>query len=71
MTDAIQYIQYLFTVKTRTPAMIEAQKRYYEKVKAHKFERFLERYNTDEEFRLRHIQTVKRSQNKKLIAERV
>lgn len=68
MTDAIQYIQYLFTVKTRTPAMIEAQKRYYEKVKALRIKQIKERYNTDEEYRLRKIEYVRRSQNKKLIA---
>lgn len=71
MSDPIQYIHYLFNVKTRSPALIEAQKRYYENVKAKKFERFLERYNSDDVFRLKHIEAVRRYQNKKLIAERV
>lgn len=68
MSDPIQYIHYLFNVKTRSPALIEAQKRYYEKNKALKIKQIKERYNTDEEYRLRKIQYVRRSQNKKLIA---
>lgn len=70
MSDPIQYIQYLFVIKTRSPALIEAQNRYYEKVKAKKIQRIQERYRTDEEFRLKHIEGVRRYQNKKANAER-
>jgi hypothetical protein len=71
MTDPIQYIHHLFVIKSRSPALIEAQKRYYEKVKEKKIKRILDRYNSDEEFRLKHIEAVRRCQIRKKNAERV
>ena len=65
MSDPISSIQYLFVVKTRSPALIEAQKRYYEKTKQQRIQKYLDKYNTDEEFRHKHIQYVRKCQTKK------
>jgi hypothetical protein len=67
MNDPIQYIHHLFIIKTRSPALIEAQKRYYEKNKGKQMKRNLERYRTDEEFRLKQIGYVRRCQAKNKI----
>lgn len=70
MIETIEFIKFLF--KTRSPALIEAQKRYYEKNKQKQIKKILDRYKNDEEFRQKHIEGVRRCQAKKvLIADRV
>jgi hypothetical protein len=71
MNDPIQYIHHLFVIKTRSPALIEAQKRYYEKNKGNQMKRNHERYRTDEEFRLKQIGYVRQSQLRKKNADGV
>jgi hypothetical protein len=67
MSEVIQFIKFLFVERTRSPALIEAQKRYYEKTKQYRIKTILDRYKNDEEFRLKHIEGVRRCQAKNKI----
>jgi hypothetical protein len=68
MTEAVEYVKFLF--KSRSQALIEAQKRYYEKTKTQRIQKILDRYKNDDEFRLKHIEGVRRCRAKKLNADR-
>ena len=62
--EVYEFIKFLF--HTRSPALIEAQKRYYEKTKQQRIKKILDRYKNDDEFRLKHIEGVRRWQSKKM-----